>query len=123
MASTFSPVSRLPLSRRFRMLGRSLCVGLVVCCVSLDMSAEDWTQFRGPRGDSVVRDAGFPQEWSEQSHVTWKMPLAGRGWSQPVVAYGRIFVTMAESAEEETPRRFERGIVPEAADARKFEYR
>jgi outer membrane protein assembly factor BamB len=85
--------------------------------------AEDWTQFRGPHGDSIVRDSNCPQEWGEQSHVTWKVPLSGRGWSQPVVAHGRVFVAMAECAEEETPRRFERGIVPDAADARKFEYR
>lgn len=105
------------------MWSRSLCAVLVSFATILPAAAEDWTQFRGPRGDSVVLDSKFPEEWGEESHVAWKVPLAGRGWSQPVVANGRIFVTTAESAEEETPRRFERGIVPEAADARKFEYR
>lgn len=54
--------------------------------------AEDWTQFRGPRGDGVVRDAKFPEQWSETSNVVWKAPLPGRGWSQPIAAGGKIFV-------------------------------
>jgi outer membrane protein assembly factor BamB len=86
-------------------------------------AAEDWTQFRGPNGDSILRDARIPEEWNEQSHVVWKVPLPGRGWSQPVVAKGKIFVTTAECDDEEKPRRGEMGIVPGAADSRNFTYR
>ncbi len=75
-----------------------------------------WTNLRGPQGDSVVSDSKFPERWAEETHVAWKVPLPGRGWSQPVVANGRIFVTTAVSDGEEKPRRGERGIVPEAVD-------
>ena len=86
-------------------------------------NAEDWTQFRGPRGDGVVRDANPPERWGEESNVIWKVALPGRGWSQPVTSKRRVFVTTAESEKEEKPRRGETGIVPEALDPQKHEYR
>lgn len=85
--------------------------------------ADDWSQFRGPRGDGVVQDSKIPEHWSEKSHVAWRVPIPGRGWSQPIVAGNRIFVTTANSDEEEKPRRGEMGIVPGAADSRKHFYR
>ena len=101
---------------------RSLFRGALILLITSSAMAEDWTQFRGPHGDSIVRDSSFPTDWGEQLNVVWKVPLTGRGWSQPVTANGLIFVSTALSPEEETPRRFERGIVPEAADARQFDY-
>ena len=86
-------------------------------------NADDWTQFRGPRGDGVVREANPPERWGEESNVIWKVALPGRGWSQPVTAKGRVFVTTAESEKEEKPRRGESGIVPDALDPQKHEYR
>ena len=59
--------------------------------------------FPNRRGDSIVRDSGFPPEWSEGSHVVWKVPLTGRGWSQPVTAKDRIFVTTAVALGDEPP--------------------
>jgi outer membrane protein assembly factor BamB len=86
-------------------------------------NAEDWTQFRGPRGDGVVREANPPESWSEESNVIWKVALPGRGWSQPITAKGRVFVTTAESEKEEKPRRGESGIVPDALDPKNHAYR
>src|SRR4029077_14164660 len=34
-------------------------------------------------------------EWSESRNVIWKTPIPGRGWSSPVVAGGRVWVTTA----------------------------
>lgn len=85
--------------------------------------AGDWTQFRGPHGDGVVRDANLPEQWGEKSKVVWKVPLPGRGWSQPITSRGKIFVTTAVSEQEEKPRRGERGVVPGALDPRQHEYR
>ena len=34
----------------------------------------------------------MPVEWSETQNVAWKVPLSG-GWSSPVIAGGRIWVT------------------------------
>jgi len=36
-----------------------------------------------------------PLEWSESRNVAWKAPVAGRGWSSPAVAGGRVWMTTA----------------------------
>ena len=57
--------------------------------------AADWPQFRGPTGQGHAPDAAVPLEWSETENVTWKTPVAGRGWSSPVIADGRVWLTTA----------------------------
>jgi len=101
---------------------RSLCAVLLIA-IPAASRADDWSQFRGPRGDGVMPGAKIPESWSEQQNVAWKVEIPGRGWSQPIVAGNRIFVTTAVSDEEEKPRRGEMGIVVGASDSRKHFYR
>jgi outer membrane protein assembly factor BamB len=37
----------------------------------------------------------LPTEWSETSNVAWKVPVPGLGWSSPVLADGRVWLTTA----------------------------
>ncbi len=53
-----------------------------------------WPQFRGPGGQGHT-DAAVPVAWGEAKNVAWKAPLAGKGWSSPVVAGGEAWVTTA----------------------------
>ena len=85
-------------------------------------SGADWGQFRGPRGDGIVIDVKLPTTWNEGSGVAWKVRIPGRGWSQPAVANDRVIVTTAVCDTEEKPRRGERGIIPDARDARQDDY-
>jgi outer membrane protein assembly factor BamB len=55
--------------------------------------ADDWPQFRGPSGQGHSAETGLPIAWSESQNVVWKTPVPGRGWSSPVVAGGRVWVT------------------------------
>ena len=57
--------------------------------------AEDWPQFRGPGGQGHSAEQGLPLEWSESRNVIWKTPVPGLGWSSPVVAGGRVWLTTA----------------------------
>ena len=57
--------------------------------------AEDWPQFRGPSGQGHSTERGVPFEWSETRNVLWKTRVRGSGWSSPVVAGGRVWVTSA----------------------------
>ena len=59
--------------------------------------ADDWPQFRGPSGQGHSSDAGLPLAWSESRNVVWKAPVPGRGWSSPVVAGGRVWLTTSIS--------------------------
>ena len=78
----------------FNCFTRSLVLLGVLADVTLSF-AEDWTEFRGPRGDGRVTATGLPVKWSETEHVRWKAPLPGVGWACPVVAGGRIYLADA----------------------------
>lgn len=58
-----------------------------------------WSQWRGPDGQGIAREAGVPLEWSATKNVVWKTPIPGRGFSSPVVWGDRIFLTTAIEGE------------------------
>ena len=57
--------------------------------------AQEWPEFRGPGAQGHSAERGLPLEWSETRNVVWKAPVAGLGWSTPVVANGRVWLTTA----------------------------
>jgi outer membrane protein assembly factor BamB len=57
--------------------------------------AEDWPAFRGPTGQGHSTEQGLAVEWSELRNIAWKSPVPGSGWSSPVVAGGRVWMTTA----------------------------
>lgn len=65
-------------------------------------AAESWSQFRGGAAAGVV-EAELPVSWSADENVVWKTKLPGMGWSQPVVAGDKIFLTTAVSEELTRP--------------------
>jgi len=58
-------------------------------------TAGAWPEWRGANGTGVAAGTGYPLTWSETKNVAWKTPLPGRGWSSPVVAGGRVWMTTA----------------------------
>jgi outer membrane protein assembly factor BamB len=54
----------------------------------------DWQEFRGPGGQGHVAGS-VAVSWSETENVSWKVPIPGLGWSSPVAAEGRIYLTTA----------------------------
>ena len=63
--------------------------------VGVSLRAEEWPQFRGPTGQGHSTEVGLPLEWSESRNIAWKVPVDGSGWSSPVVAGGRVWLTAA----------------------------
>lgn len=57
--------------------------------------AQEWPAFRGPDGQGHSSERGLPADWSESKNVVWKAPVPGMGWSSPVVAGGRVWLTTA----------------------------
>ncbi len=80
-----------------RRRGIAVLTVLPVLCVLVWTSAraEEWPQFRGPTGQGHSSERGLPIVWSESQNVAWKVPVPGSGWSSPVVAGGRIWLTTA----------------------------
>lgn len=69
--------------------------------------AEDvWTGFRGTSAGAVEDDETLPDTWSSTQNVAWKINIPGRGWSSPVVAGDRIYLTSVIAAlPEEAPKK------------------
>jgi outer membrane protein assembly factor BamB len=67
---------------------------LCALCVSAvhSVQAEDWPQWRGPRGDGTSLEAGVPTHWSTGQNVAWKVPVQGKGHGSASVARGRVFL-------------------------------
>jgi outer membrane protein assembly factor BamB len=58
--------------------------------------AADWPAFRGPQGDGISRESGFPLSWGPDTNIKWKIPLPAPSNGSPIVSGGRVFLTLAE---------------------------
>ena len=66
----------------------------------------NWPQFRGPGSLGVADNPNLPERWSTHENVAWKVDVAGRGWSSPVVWGERVVVTTVVSdGERELPKK------------------
>ena len=63
--------------------------------------AGDWPKFRGPTGDGHAVVESLPLMWSATENVVWKTAVPGKGWSSPVIADGRIYLTTAVAKDED----------------------
>lgn len=93
----------------FKPLALAAIATLLVNVFASSLRSEDSPQFRGPSGNGVYSDS-LPQEWSDQAGIRWTIDVPGGGWSSPVCAKGRIFVTTAVSADDSKPKGFGDGV-------------
>jgi len=83
---------------------RTLAVGFFLL-LAFDVHAEDWPQWRGRNRDGVWNESGILQNFSAEGlKVRWRTPV-GPGWSSPVVARDRVYLT---DMRLEKPRAWER---------------
>jgi outer membrane protein assembly factor BamB len=75
-----------------------LAIAVALCAVASAGEASQWPEFRGPTGQGQSTERGLPLEWSESRNVAWKVPVSGSGWSSPVIADGRVWLTTAVEA-------------------------
>ena len=61
---------------------------------------DTWPGFRGHEMSGVAATARIPDRWSTKEHVKWAVPIAGHGWSSPIVWGDHVFVTSAISSRE-----------------------
>jgi outer membrane protein assembly factor BamB len=54
-----------------------------------------WPRWRGPGGQGLAVDSGYPDRWSDTENVLWRTRVPGRGHSSPIVWRDRIFLTTA----------------------------
>ena len=76
------------------------CVVVCVLCFAFSSLAvsqshgENWTGWRGPRGDGTSVEKGVPTKWdgAKGDNVTWKVEIPGQGHSSPIVWDDQLFV-------------------------------
>jgi outer membrane protein assembly factor BamB len=66
------------------------------------VSAEDWSQWRGPRLDGRSTETSFPTTWSKTENVAWRTELPGTGHASVITQGPKLF---AVSAVPETQER------------------
>ncbi len=79
---------------------------LLLPCLLLSLvsiRADDWPQFRGPRGDGIAPAAKLPAKLDPQS-VTWAADLPGRGVSSPIIVGDRVFITSSSGPKNDRLR-------------------
>ena len=66
-----------------------------VASAGLVRSAEPgWPQWRGPKRDGICDETGLLDRWpAEGPKLLWKFDQLGRGWSSPIIARNRLYIT------------------------------
>ena len=97
-----------PLRRRFRLrpiltrfrVARAVALAAVACSASTPSArADDWPHWLGPQRDGVWRESGILDSFPAGGPpVLWRAEI-GAGYSGPVVAAGRVFLTDRPGSE------------------------
>lgn len=84
---------------------------VTACLVLLAMPAaagDRWLEWRGDDGQGHGAATDIPTRWSESKNIAWRTEIPGLGWSTPVIADGRVWLTTAmdtRASQEEVARR------------------
>jgi outer membrane protein assembly factor BamB len=73
-----------------------LCVLPAVAAASVVSAVEPWSTFRGPNSRGVSEVGPLPTQLGGAENLVWKRELPP-GYSSPVIAAGRLFVTAHEA--------------------------
>lgn len=84
-------------SRAFQFRIVSLLSILAFCNFAI---AEDWPEYRGPTGQGLYTGKPLPLHFGSAKNLVWKVAIPGRGWSSPVVAGNRVYLTTAVIVDE-----------------------
>lgn len=74
-------------------------LALTFCVVGTTVTAQDWSQWRGPARDGKVPAAVVPKQWPASVTRGWAVEI-GEGYSSPVVAGGRAFIHSRRDPDE-----------------------
>ena len=78
---------------------------VLLLCVSVSpwfnppSHAEDWPQWRGPRGDGTSTEINVPTRWGPAENVKWKVKIPGKGHGSPSIVGDRVYLNTAIEPE------------------------
>jgi outer membrane protein assembly factor BamB len=78
---------------------------LLSLLLGVSVRADNWPQWRGPNRDGVWEETGILESFpAEGLKICWRAPV-GPGWSSPIVAQGRVFLTDTQLRTPQTKER------------------
>ncbi len=82
------------------MLRICLATTLILLLASM-AAADDWLRFRGTDSGGVAAIAQLPTQWGEKDHVAWKVEVAGKGLSSPIVIGDHVVITESSGFKQD----------------------
>src|SRR5688572_14969690 len=73
--------------------------GVLVGLLTVEASAQEWPQWRGPNRDATVVGFTPPAVWPEKLTSKWSVDI-GLGYATPLVVGNRIFVFSRQGESE-----------------------
>ena len=80
-------------------LSKMLALAALSLTTSATVTAQDWSQWRGPARDGSVPAASAPSSWPASLKPVWRLEI-GDGYASPVVSRGSVFVHGRRDPEE-----------------------
>ena len=74
-----------------------LIFNLTLLIVSFNsvIQAQNWPNWRGPKGDGSSIETNLPIKWDSITNVIWKSPVPGVGHSSPIIWEDKLFTMTA----------------------------
>ena len=63
-------------------------------------SAENWPSWRGPNHSGSTVSGKYPADLTDPANLSWKLALAGKGCSTPIVLENQIFITGPKGGQD-----------------------
>jgi len=81
---------------------RQQLASLILICLSSQLQAEDWLQFRGPDATSLSMTSDPPIEFASESkkNIAWKADLPGRSAGGPIVVADQVIATSSQGLDQ-----------------------
>ena len=79
-----------------KQIGKALvCTGFFLgatMSIQRDITAQEWSQWRGPNRDAISEETGLLSDWSHsEPKLVWQASGLGTGYSSVVVSHDRVF--------------------------------
>jgi outer membrane protein assembly factor BamB len=78
----------------------TLSFGLMALLFVKAALGDDWSAWRGSRGDGISCESTAPLHWSADENIVWKTLVPGAGLSSPIVVGKRVFLTTGDVTDE-----------------------
>jgi outer membrane protein assembly factor BamB len=73
---------------------------LLMLLASLNIvSAENWPQWRGPMLNGTSDERDLPVKWSMTENISWKLAMADRSGSTPIIWNQKVFLSVADGKD------------------------